>query len=203
MDATTRKKQVRKVSKESKKRFLYGLDISLKNTGVTIYDLDTKEFVFIDSFSTEKIYATKENKGLHLNAVKMKKLTDWMWDIIQKYPPYIVSIERMYSRFPTETQVIAKATGCIQCLLWDRPQYLYPPKSVKATIIHGDATKEDVANAIKAKYNDIIFKNEDESDSFAVAMTFLIDKGLIEWEKPSWKDIKKLRKPVEKKTKKK
>jgi Holliday junction resolvasome RuvABC endonuclease subunit len=182
------------------KRFLYALDISLKNTGITIYDLDEKKFVFIDSFSTEKIYATKENKGLHLNAVKLKRITEWLWGIIQEYPPYIISIERMFSRFPTETQAIAKATGVIQCLLWDKPQYLYAPKEVKAKLIHGSATKEDVENAIKTKY-DFEFKNDDESDSFAVALTFLIDKDLIEWDKPSWTEIKKLRKKVDKKKK--
>ncbi len=191
---TTIAKQMksRMVSNKDKK-FLFGLDISLKNTGVTIYDLDSKEIVLIDSFNTERIYATKENKGLHLNAVKLKKLTDWMWGIIKEYPPYIVSIERMFSRFPLETQAIAKATGCIQCLIWNKPQYLYPPKEVKAKIVHGSATKEDVANSIKTKYNGITFKNEDESDSFAVMLTFLIDHEILEWEKPKWADIKKMR----------
>ena len=184
---------------ESKGRFLYGLDISLKNTGVTIYDFDTKEFVFIGSFSTEKIYATKENKGLHLNAVKLKKISDWMEGIIEKYPPTIVSIERMFSRFPLETQAIAKATGVIQHLLWDKPQYLYPPKTVKLAMVHGSATKEDVANAVKTKYNDITFANEDESDSFAVALTFLIDKEFMEWDKPDWALLKKMRVKKEKK----
>lgn len=180
------------------KRFLYGLDISLKNTGVTIYDFDTKEFVFTSSFSTEKIYATKENKGLHLNAVKLMKIANWMEGIIEEYPPTIVSIERMFSRFPAETQAIAKAIGVIQHLLWDKPQYLYPPKSVKLAMVHGDATKEDVANAIKTKYNYITFDNDDESDSFAVALTFLIDKEFIEWKKPVWAEIKKQRVPKKK-----
>lgn len=179
----------------SERRLLYGLDISLKNTGITIYDFDTKEFILVDSFNTEKIYATKENKGLHLNAVKLRKISDWIEGIIDEYPPYIVSIERMFSRFPLETQAIAKATGVVQELLWNVPQYLYPPKQVKATLIHGDATKEDLQIAINAIYNDIKFRNEDESDSFAVALTFLIEHELFDWEKPKWSDIKKLRKP--------
>lgn len=174
-------------------RYLYGLDISLKNTGITIYDLDSKEFVFIDSFSTQKIYATKENKGLHLNAIKLKKISDWIEGIIEEYPPYIVAIERMFSRFQNETQTIAKATGVIQKALWNVPQYLYAPKSVKAAIIHGNASKEMVSIAIKTKYNDITFKNDDESDSFAVALCFLVDKGLIEWEKPKLSEIKKIK----------
>lgn len=183
-------------------KYLYGLDISLKNTGITIYDLEKKEFIYIGSFNTEKIYATKEYKGLEVNAVKLKKIVDWLKPIILKYPPNIIAIERMFSRYPTETQVIAKATGVVQCMLWNKPQYFYPPKTVKLAMVHGDATKEDVANCIKAKYNDVSFSNEDESDSFAVALTFLIDTELITWEKPKWSDIKKLRKPLKEQVKK-
>lgn len=185
-----------RVIQMSSSRYLYGLDISLKNTGITIYDLDKEEFVFIDSFSTQKIYATKENKGLHLNAVKLRRIADWMSEIIEKYPPHIVAIERMFSRFPTETQVIAKATGCIQCLLWNVPQFLYAPKEVKASILKGDATKAQLQKAINAKYNDVTFANEDESDSFAVCLTYLIKEGLIEWVKP---ELPKKRRKVTKK----
>lgn len=180
-------------------KYLYGLDISLKNTGITIYDLDNKKVVLVDSFSTQKIYATKENKGLHLNAVKLKKISDWMEGIIEKYPPHVVAIEKMFSRFSLETQAIAKATGVIQKLLWQVPQYLYAPKEVKACLVHGSATKEDLQIAINAKYNDISFANEDESDSFAVLLTYLVKENLIDWEKPKWSEIKKLRKPKNKK----
>lgn len=168
-------------------KYLYGLDISLKQPAVTVYDLENRKFVLVDSFNTMKIYATREYKGLDLNSIKLKKITEWLWEIIREYPPYIIAIERMFSKFKSETQVIAKATGVIQCMLWNKPQHLYAPKEVKAKILHGDATKEEIANAIKAKYNDIKFRNDDESDSFAVVLTFLIDHELIEWEKPETK----------------
>lgn len=175
---------------------MYGLDISMKCTGIAIYDLNDRKFVLVDSFNTEKIYATKENKGKNLHALKLIALTNWMKEITTKYPPALVSIERMFSRFNNETQTIAKATGVIQTVLWSRPMTFYPPKSVKSTIVHGSATKEDVANAIltSATYNYITVNNEDESDAVAVAMTYLIDKELIEWDKPLWADIKKIRK---------
>lgn len=177
---------------ESKKKYyLYGLDISLKNTGIAIYDLESKEFVYIGSFNTEKIYATKENKGLELNSVKLKKITEWLREIIKEYPPYIVSIERMFSRFPAETQVIAKATGVVQCMLWNKPQFLYPPKSVKAEIIKGDATKDLVQKEILKRYPHLEFNSDDESDAVAVALCHLIKVGFIEWDKPPAKEKKK------------
>lgn len=181
-----------------KPKYLYGLDISLKETGIAIYNLDTQEFVYISSFNTEKIYATKDNKGLHLNALKLKKIADWMKVIIKEYPPYIASIERMFSRFPKETQAIAKATGVIQCLLWNIPQYLYPPKSVKLAIIKGDASKELVREEILKRYPSLIMNNDDESDAVGVALCFLIENELIMWEKPKVEKKKRLSKKKEK-----
>lgn len=184
----------------SNDRYLWGLDISLKNTGIAVYNLDKKEFVLIDSFSTEKIYATRKYKGYNLHGLKLKNISDWIEGIYEKYPPSLVSIERGFSRYNNETQAIFKTFGVIQRLLWNKPQELYPPKEVKAFIVHGSATKEDVANAIlsNAKYNDLSFRNEDESDAVAVAITYLIDRELLEWEKPKWSEIKKLRKVDEK-----
>ena len=173
-----------RIVSKSNKRYLYGLDISLKCTGVSVYDLDLKEFVFVGSFNTEKIYATKENKGLNLQAVKLNKLQAWMREIIVEYPPIAVSIERMFSRFKNETQAIAKATGVVQVLFWDKPQVMFPPKSVKLAIIRGNASKELVKEEILKRYPDLIMENEDESDAVAVAITFLIDASLIEWKKP-------------------
>ncbi|MFQ3543672.1 crossover junction endodeoxyribonuclease RuvC [Halobacillus rhizosphaerae] len=187
------------------KTFLWGLDISLKCTGITIYCIEEKEIVYIGSFNTKKIYATKQYKGLEKNAIKLKKIADWAKPLLLEYPPEEIAIERMFSRFPAETQAIAKATGVLQCLLWTKPQYLYPPKSVKLAIVHGDATKEDLANCILTsnEYSHLQFDNEDESDSCAVLITHLIEKELIVWNKPVWADIKKLRKPKEQKKSKK
>lgn len=186
---------------------MYGLDISLKCTGVAVYDLDEKKFVFVGSFNTEKIYATKDNKGLHLNAVKLSKLQEWMRSIIIEYPPIAVSIERMISKFKNETQVIAKATGVIQVLFWNKPQVLFPPTSVKLAIIRGNASKEEVKEEILKRYPDLIMNNEDESDAVAVALCFLIDASLIEWKKPvvekkKKKATTKKKEPVKTKTRK-
>lgn len=182
-------------------RYLYGLDLSLKNTGLAIYNLDKREFVYIGSFSTEKIRATKEYKGYNLHGLKLRKLVEWMLPLMDEYPPSLVVMERGFSRFNNETQTLFRVFGVVQCIFWNKPQTLFPPKEVKACIVHGSATKEDVANAIltSTKYNHLTVENEDESDALAVAITYLIETELIEWKKPSWSAIKKLRKPEDKK----
>ena len=190
---------IRKSLKEiSNHRYLWGLDISLTCTGVTIYDLDDKEFVHIDSFNTEKIKAIKNR---YHNAIKLKAKADWLLELKEKYPPYFIGIERGFSRYNNSTQTIFRVHGLANYLFHDIPQEYYAVKKIKEVIVHGSATKEDVAITINQKYP-FYFENEDESDSFSVVLTVLIDKGLIEWEKPKWSEIKKLRVPKPKKTKK-
>lgn len=175
---------------------VYGLDLSLANTGVTIYDTEKQEFLYIGSINTEGI---KKKKGLYHNALKLKHIFIEMRKLKVKYPPQVVVIERGFSRFNTATQVIYRVHGIINLLFHDVEQIYYPPKTVKEALVHGSATKEDLQIAINTKYNDILFANEDESDSFAVLLTYLVKEDLIDWEKPKWSEIKKLRKPKNKK----
>lgn len=174
---------------EEKKFYLYGLDISLKSTGVAIFDLESKEFVYIGSFSTENIKNTKENKGKELTALKLHKLGEWFDNLIKEYPPYYASIEQMVKverKFGVninEIKGIAKATGVIQERIWNIPQSFHYPSSVKMAIIKGDATKEIVQREILKRYPHLEFNNLDESDACAVALTQLIEVEIIQWEK--------------------
>ena len=45
----------------------------------------------------------------------------------------------------------------------------------------GNATKEKVQKEIQKRFPDIEFANDDESDSFAVAITMLVDKYDMKW----------------------
>jgi Holliday junction resolvasome RuvABC endonuclease subunit len=174
-------------------KYLWGLDLSLSCTGLTIYDLEAREFVYIGSFSTEKI---KKQKDLYHNAIKIKQKFDWLKELKETYPPSIVAIERGLSRFNTATQVIYRVHGVVNLLFWDVPQHYYPPKKVKEVIYKGNATKAEVARVIQNNFIDVEFANEDESDSFAVALTYLISNDLIKFEKPIV-DKKKTKKKAE------
>lgn len=190
---------------ESRKGYyLYGLDISLKNTGIAIFDLEKKEFVFIGSFNTENIRNTKEYKGKELTALKLHKLGEWFDNLVEQYPPYYVAIEQMvkverqYGVNINEIKGIAKATGIIQERVWGIPQGFWYPSEVKLAIIKGNASKEVVQSEILRRFPDLVFANLDESDACAVALTQLIDVGIIEWDKPQVAE-----KPKTKRTRKK
>ena len=164
--------------------YLWGIDLSLSNTGITIFDLKTLEPVYIGSFNTKKIYATRQYKGLYLNSIKLYKMGEWMKEIAERYPPSQIAIERGFSRFNNETQVLFRCHGLVNYLFWNVPQEYYPPKTIKEAIYKGNATKPQVQQIIKNNFVDIEFANEDESDSFAIALTYLIKNELINFVKP-------------------
>jgi Holliday junction resolvasome RuvABC endonuclease subunit len=146
----------------------------MENTGVTIFNLETKQPLHILSIPTNKKHT--HGKRLYIIGQELIKLKD-------KYPPSIIAIERGFSRFNTSTQVIYRVHGLVNYLFYDVEQIYYPPKKVKEAIIRGDATKKLVRHAIESKYPDVKFDDEDQSDSFAIGITYLIENKLIEWNK--------------------
>lgn len=148
--------------------YVYGLDLSLTNTGVVIFRNATP--LYIDSIPT----TNKLNRGkrLYLIYTKLKEL-------IEKYPPHVVCIERGFYRFNKSTQAIYEVNGVVELLFRDHNIILYSPKEIKAAIVDGKASKEEVQDEILKYYNYIDFKNNDESDAFAVALTYLIvERGI-------------------------
>jgi Holliday junction resolvasome RuvABC endonuclease subunit len=156
---------------------IFGLDLSMDNTGVTIFDSDYNP-IHITSISTNKKHT--HGKRLYVIAQELLKLKD-------QYPPCVIAIERGFSRFNTSTQVIYRVHGLINYLFHDVEQVYYPPKKVKEAIIRGDASKARVREVIESKYPEVKFDNEDESDSFAIGITYLIENKLISWSKSSVK----------------
>ncbi|MBD8836291.1 crossover junction endodeoxyribonuclease RuvC [Paenibacillus sp. CFBP 13594] len=160
------------------KIYLYGFDLSMECTGVTIFDLDSLNPVLVTSISTSHF------KKSATHGQKLKYIEDEIINILEEYPPYIITIERGFSKFNLSTQVIYRVHGVVNKLFHQVDQIYYPPKTVKEAICRGDATKKYVQDTIHKQYSNIEFKNEDESDSFAVALTYLIKTEKIEWIKP-------------------
>ncbi len=156
-------------------KYLFAFDISLKCSGLTIFDLITLKPVLVTSIKTND----KETHGLRLY-----KITQEVKKIINSYKPSIVVIERGFSRFNLSTQAIYKTHGVINCLLRDYEQIYYPPKTIKECILKGNSTKVQVRKRIEEVYPDVVFENEDQSDSFAIGLTYLIKNNIIIWDKP-------------------
>jgi Holliday junction resolvasome RuvABC endonuclease subunit len=144
------------------------------SSGVTIFDANKLEPVYIGSVQTNE----KQPHGKRLLHIE-----NYLQELKEKYIPSVIAIERGFQHQPTSTQVIYRVHGVVNKFFNEYEQIYYPPKSVKEAICRGDATKKYVSDTIKKVYPDVEFKNEDESDSFAVALTYLIKNNLIKWEK--------------------
>ena len=146
--------------------YIYGLDLSMSDTGITIFDGEKP--VFVGSI------ATKDTKT---HGERLKEIYDFLLFLKEKYPPSVVCIERGFTRFNNSTQVLYKVHGIVNMLFCDIEQIYYTPKTIKDSIVSGKASKEEIKDKILEEYPDIIFKNNDESDAFAIVLTYLKLKG--------------------------
>lgn len=153
--------------------FVYAFDLSMASSGVVIFD-NKGNVKHITSIPTKD----KDEHG-----VRLKTIADVILKLRDKYPTKTIIVERGFSRFPLATQAIYKVHGIICYLFADCEQIYYPPKKVKEVIVSGKATKKQVQEKINKIYIDIDFKNEDESDAFAVGLTYFIKNNIIDWNK--------------------
>ncbi len=156
--------------------YIYGLDLSMSCTGVVIFDENATP-VFIGSIQTRE----KDSHG-----IRLRQIANFLLALKEKYPPDKIIIERGFSRFNTSTQVLYRVHGVLNYTFADYEQIYYPPKLVKAAILDGNATKKEIQTAIKSKYSDVKFtelklkkskgkeESKDESDAFAVGITYFI-----------------------------
>lgn len=155
-------------------KYLYALDLSMDCSGVVIFDLDSYEPLYITSIPTKE----KLTHGKRLN-----QIFEGMTEITDKYLPTEIAIERGFSRFNTSTQVIYRVHGLINWLFKDYTQTYYPPKTVKLVVGgKGDISKKKLEEKINKKYPHINFSNDNESDAFAIGLTYLIKEHGMKWE---------------------
>ena len=152
---------------ECKHQYIYGLDLSMSDTGVTIFDGDKP--VFIGSIATNP----KKTHG-----ERLKEIYDFLSFLKDKYTPNVVCIERGFNRFNKSSEAVWKTHGIVNLLFYDKEIVYYSPTTVKATLVDGKASKEELENKILELYPDVKFRNNDESDSFAIVLTHLYkEKG--------------------------
>ena len=150
-----------------KHQYIYGLDLSMSDTGVTIFDGDKP--VFIGSIATNP----KKTHG-----ERLKEIYDFLSFLKDKYTPDVVCIERGFNRFNKSSEAVWKTHGIVNLLFYDKEIVYYSPTTVKATLVDGKASKEELENKILELYPDVKFRNNDESDSFAIVLTHLYkEKG--------------------------
>jgi crossover junction endodeoxyribonuclease RuvC len=153
--------------------YLYAFDPSLSCTALTIFEIERFEPVFIGSYPIND----KQTHGMRLHHIRSGIIKDG-----KEFTPSDVALERGFSKFNNDTQAMFKVHGVINELLHVYDQTYYMPTTVKLMVAgYGGATKDEVQQSILANFPNIKFKNNDESDSFAVGICHLIKKYKMPW----------------------
>jgi len=151
-----------------KKTYIYALDLSLNSTGICIFTNDGK---FIKAFTIDT-HAEKETR------LKLKVIGDYFTTIMEKYPPEKIIIEQGFYRFNRSTQQLFKVQGIASYIFYKYEQIYYPASTIKKVITgKGNATKKAVKDTILEKYPDVKFENYDQSDAYAVGLTYFINRA--------------------------
>lgn len=156
--------------------YLMALDLSLANTGVAIFNLNTLACEYVGSIKPPSNKTTGEK--LYFIAKRLIELQN-------EYKLRVVVLERGFHRFYNATATLYRVHGVANMVLRKYKQVYYPPKTIKAEIVKGNASKIQVRKAIEKKFPDVKFANEDESDAFAIGLCYLIKNNKIQWEKPT------------------
>lgn len=150
--------------------FDYYIDLSSSNTGLVLVKNNT---AYVTSWS----FKYKPNKNIdkyHQNIYKLKFISDYIHEFINKYPPNEIYIEGPFIKksFLASSEVILKLHGLIIEIFKDYDIHMAPPKTIKKSVTgNGNSSKEDVYEYIKNQLN-FTPQNKDESDALSVMIYF-------------------------------
>lgn len=150
--------------------YIYGLDISMSDTGCAVFDESGNPIKIISIPTTSK----QEHKD------RLKTIAEKLLELKKEYPTNLIILESGFSRHAASTQAIFKTTGVISYIFSDATQINYAPSSVKKIITgKGTSDKLIVQQKILEKFPELKFNNRDESDAVAVCMCWFIENNII------------------------
>ena len=155
--------------KSNQETYVWALDLSLKCTGIAIFTNDG-ECVETLSIETNPENTTQKRLG---------KIGNDIIELKKKYSPIKAILEQGFSRFNTSTQQLFRVHGVINYLLMEVEQVYYPATKVKSIVGgKGNLKKDALRDIIRQRYNTVEFHNLDESDAFAIGMTYFLENKI-------------------------
>jgi Holliday junction resolvasome RuvABC endonuclease subunit len=153
------------------KNYVWGLDLSLKCTGVAIFTNDG-QCRHITSIETKADEKTQQRLG---------KIGRELLKLNKKYPAQTLVIEQGFTRFNISTQQIFRVHGLVNYLFEDVEQHYIPSLTIRKVVMgKGNIKKEEVRKAVIEYIPDMKFKNADETDAFITAIAYFVQKDM--WE---------------------
>jgi Holliday junction resolvasome RuvABC endonuclease subunit len=143
--------------------YVYALDLSLNSTGVCIFTNDGK---FVEAI-------TIDTKSEDESKLKLRMIGKEFIRLIKKYTPEVIVIEQGFTLYNKSTQAIFRVHGIANYIFCNYEQIYYPATTVKKVVGgKGNMSKEELRNVILKENPDIKFNSFDESDAFAVGITY-------------------------------
>jgi len=150
------------------KKYVWGLDLSLSNSGMAIFTMQGIPKVCFNIPTSPKLIYSQ----------RLKIIGDKILETIETYPPSIIVFEQGFYKFIRATQALYRVQGTVMYLLADCEQYFYSPATIKKVVVgSGRASKEEVKTKIEKLYPDLIVSNLDQSDAVATGLTYFIKKS--------------------------
>lgn len=147
-------------------KYLYALDLSLNSTGVCIFSIDGN-FIKAETIDTHSLKKTQE---------KLKMIGDKFNYLIKEYEPQVIVIEKGFTRYNTSTQALFRVHGLANYIFCEYEQIYYASSSIKKAITgKGNSNKKEVRNAILKNNPSLVFKSDDESDAYALALVHFME----------------------------
>lgn len=161
------------------KHITLALDLSLKSSGIAVIAVTSEGIPIILEVSHVPTLA------MHSHGRRLCQISDEIERYFKAYSPEHVVREKGFSRFPAVTQALFKVVGCSDMVahIYGHTVAEIPPTTVKKAITgRGKASKGEVATEVMRilRIEDAdYFATDDESDSAAVGITYLMQKGVI------------------------
>lgn len=155
-----------------------GLDLSLSCPAFAVIGVKAGK-----PYLVEKSHVKTSSKQWH--GVRLLKIEAELQRYLLKYDFDAIAREKGFSRHNTTTQALFKVVGVSDLTVArgnGTPIVDIAPTTVKRVIAgNGKASKDEVADGVSAllEDNSVTFTTDDESDACAVALTYLIEKGVI------------------------
>ncbi len=165
------KELAKNIGKTLKKNLLISIDLSKTCPGISIYNLEENNFLFLDSF--------KGNNKL-TNHERNLEILYWILEIISKYRPYKAIIESPFISTFTIKSVgpLMKLHGIVDHFLFENGLEIYEisPTSSRSYLKIKPNTKEEAFKFVKSNYPilelETFKKDNDKSDAVVLALNF-------------------------------
>jgi crossover junction endodeoxyribonuclease RuvC len=150
--------------------YIYGLDLSLSNSGIAIFSNDAK-LIYLTSIDTKMVKEHQE---------KLQIIGTGMLKLKKEYPPEKVIFERGFSRFARSTEAVFKVVGLVQYLFSEQEQIFYSPMTIKKIVAGaGNVKKDEVYRVVSKLYPQILMENFDQSDAVSVCVCHFKKTGVM------------------------